>query len=59
MTFGYIIGDKCYPFLPWLMIHHKQNATIRHIILEAFYNKHVSRGKVVIDNAFQNTRENI
>jgi hypothetical protein len=31
------------------MIPHKQNAIIKHIILEAFYNKHVSRGRVVID----------
>jgi hypothetical protein len=35
------------------MIPHKQNATIKHIILEAFNNKHVSRGRVVIDIAFK------
>jgi hypothetical protein len=33
------------------MIPHKQNAIIRHIILEAFYNKHVFRETVIIDIA--------
>jgi len=35
------------------MIPHKQNATIRDIILEAFYNKHVYKGRVVIDIMFK------
>jgi hypothetical protein len=34
----YIIEDKGYPLLPWLMISHKQIG-MRHTILESLYNK--------------------
>ncbi len=34
----YIIGDKGYPLLPWLMVPHKQNA-IWHSMLQALYNR--------------------
>jgi hypothetical protein len=48
----YFIIDKVYPLLPWLMIPHKQSNNIRHIILEAWYNKHLSEGKSVMENSF-------
>jgi hypothetical protein len=34
------------------MIPHKQNINVRHIILEAACNKHHSRGRSLIENAF-------
>jgi hypothetical protein len=42
--------DKGYPLLPWLMIPHKQNANVPHIILKKTYNKHLSRGRDVVEN---------
>lgn len=49
----YILGDKGCPLLPWFMIPHKQSANIRHTFLEAHYNKHLSKGKSVVENAFE------
>jgi hypothetical protein len=34
----YIIGDKRYHLLPWLMIPHKQG-NVQHIILESLFNR--------------------
>jgi hypothetical protein len=33
----YLIVDKLYPLLPWLMIPHRQYGNIRHIVLEELY----------------------
>jgi hypothetical protein len=38
----YILGEKGYLLLPWLMIPHKQIANVHHIILEALYNKQLN-----------------
>jgi hypothetical protein len=38
----YLIINKDYILLPWLMIPHKQFGSIQHIIIEALYNKHLS-----------------
>jgi hypothetical protein len=46
------LGLKGYPFIPWLMIPHKQNANVRHIILETTYNEHHSRWRGQVENAF-------
>jgi hypothetical protein len=48
----YILGDKSYPLLTWLMIPHKQVANVHHIVLEALYNKQLSYGRSVVENAF-------
>lgn len=48
----YILGNKGYLLLPWLRILHKQNANVQHILLEAFYNRQLSRGRNVVENAF-------
>jgi hypothetical protein len=48
----YLIIDKVYPLLPWLMIPHKQSRNIRHIVLEALYKKHLSQGRSVVKNSF-------
>jgi len=49
---SYLIVDKVYPLLPWLMIPHKQFGNIRHIVLEALYKKHLSQGRSVVENSF-------
>jgi hypothetical protein len=36
----YILGDKGYLLLPWVMVRHKQVGNACHIILEVLYNKH-------------------
>jgi len=54
----YLIVDKGYPLLPWLMIPHKQTNNIQHTILEALYNKHFSWGRNVVDNSFGILRKN-
>jgi hypothetical protein len=40
-----------YLFMPWFVIPYKKTC-VWYTILEAFYNKHVSRGRVVVVNAF-------
>jgi hypothetical protein len=37
----YLIANKGYLLLPWLMIPHKQTKSIQYIVLEALYNKHI------------------
>jgi hypothetical protein len=54
-----ILGDKSYPFLLWLMIPHKQSANIRHTFLEVLYNKHLSNGRNVVENAFEILKSNL
>jgi hypothetical protein len=34
------------------MIPHKQSANVKHTIVEAFYNKHLFKGRNVVDNVF-------
>ncbi len=48
----YLIVDKVYLLLPWLMIPHKQYGNIRHIVLEELYKKHLSQGISVVENSF-------
>ncbi len=51
--FPYILGEKDFLLLLiWFMIPQKQNINARHIILEASYNKHHSRGRSLIENVF-------
>lgn len=35
------------------MIPHKHNATTKHTLLKAFYNRHIFRGRVIVENAFK------
>ncbi len=51
--YQYIIGDKGYPLLPWLVIPHKHNIATKLILLEAFYNRHIFRRRVIVENAFK------
>ncbi len=49
----YILGDKGYLLLLiWFMIPWKLNINVRHTILEVAYNKHHSKGRSLIENAF-------
>lgn len=47
----YIIGDKDYPLMPWLMVLHKQTG-IRRTILKTLFNKQLFHVRIVVDNNF-------
>jgi hypothetical protein len=47
----YIIGNKGYPLLPWMMVLDKQMGVL-HFILETLINKRFSHAKVVVENNF-------
>lgn len=47
----YIMGDKSYPLLPWLMALHKQ-LKVHHIVFNVLYNRQLSHGKGVVENSF-------
>jgi hypothetical protein len=47
----YIIGEKWYLLLPWLMVPHKQ-IWMCHYVLKVLYNKWLSHAKVVVENHF-------
>jgi hypothetical protein len=46
----YLLGDKGYPLLSWLMVPHKDDRPL--IVLERLYNKRLRRGRCVVENAF-------
>jgi hypothetical protein len=48
----YIMGDKSYPLLPWLMVSHKQ-LKVHHILFDVLYNWQLSHGKSVVENSFR------
>ncbi len=48
----YINGDKDYLLLLWLMIPHKYSANVKHTFLKTLYNRHLSKGRNVVENAF-------
>ncbi len=41
----YILGDKGYLLLPWLMVLLKQFDNVCHIVLETLHNKHSCQGR--------------
>lgn len=47
----YIIGNKGYPLLPWMMVPNKQTRVL-HAMLETLFNKRFSHVKVVVENNF-------
>jgi hypothetical protein len=47
----YVLRDKGYPLLPWLMVPHKQIGVCQ-IMLEILYNQQLSRGRNVVENSF-------
>jgi len=46
----YLLGDKGYPFINWIMTPYKEDG--HHIVLKLLYNKKHKKGHYVIDNAF-------
>jgi hypothetical protein len=47
----YMLGDKGYPLLPWLLMPFKDNGYQR-TILETLFQEQHSRGRSVVENAF-------
>jgi hypothetical protein len=47
----YLIRDKGYPLLLWLMVPHKKIG-VRHFILQALLNKRLSWAKILVENNF-------
>ncbi len=47
----YVIGDKGYTLMPWLMVLHKQTR-IWHTILKTLFNKQLSHARIVVENNF-------
>jgi hypothetical protein len=44
----YILGNKGYLLLPWLMVLFKQFANVCHIVLETLYKRHPCQGRNVV-----------
>jgi hypothetical protein len=47
----YLLGDKRYPLLLWLMTLHKEDGEV-HSILELLYNCKQKKGRSIVENAF-------
>jgi hypothetical protein len=46
----YLLGNKGYPLLSWLMVPHKDDRPLSKV--ERLYNKRLRRGHYVVENAF-------
>jgi hypothetical protein len=52
----YLLGNKVYPLLPWLMTHKEEKEV--HLFLELLHNdKHLKCDRLVVENAFGNMKE--
>jgi hypothetical protein len=47
----YLLGDKRYPLLPWLMTLHKEDGEV-HSILQLLYKRKHKKGRSVVENPF-------
>jgi hypothetical protein len=47
----YLLGNKGYPLLPWLMTLHKEDGEV-HSVLQLLYNHKHKKGKSIVENAF-------
>lgn len=48
----YIIDDKGYLLLPWLMVLHQQMG-VHHYVFQALFNKQLNHARVVVENNFK------
>jgi hypothetical protein len=53
----YLLADKGYPLLSWMMTPFKDDGGLRSLA-KTYYNKHHRRGRSVIENAFRLLKEN-
>jgi hypothetical protein len=53
----YLLGDKGYPLLSWIMVPFKDDGQPRSLA-ETYFNKRHRRGRSVVENAFELLKEN-
>jgi hypothetical protein len=51
----YLLGDKGYSLLPWIMTPHKEGQ--QHFVLELLYNRKHKQGQLVVENAFSTLKQ--
>jgi hypothetical protein len=52
----YLIGDKGYPCLSWLLVPHKNEGRQPLNVLERLFNRRLSKGRALVKNAFANLK---
>jgi hypothetical protein len=52
----YLIGDKGYPCLSWLLVPHKNEGRQPLNVLERLFNRRLSKGRALVENAFANLK---
>jgi hypothetical protein len=51
----YLLGDKGYPLINWIMMPFKEEG--QHSILELLYNRKHKQGRLIVENVFSNLKK--